>query len=177
MRNIGYLVITVGFLGGSLFTVLDEQYVNWLYFGVTLMVGIAGIVLLRISNKRETHEEGKLSANIENLKISLKNIVVNIKQLNAEKNDINTYDVLHRIDELFPNDLTVFVDARESISYVYGLQAYADVMNNFAAGERYLNRVWSASADGYIDEVNAYLEKAEQQFLEAKEKLNNLNYS
>ena len=79
MRNIGYLVITVGFLGGSLFTVLDEQYVNWLYFGVTLMVGIAGIVLLRISNKRETHEEGKLSANMENLKTSIKNIVVNKK--------------------------------------------------------------------------------------------------
>ncbi len=175
MKNIAYLVITVGFLGGSLLTVLDEQDVNWLYFAIALMVGIAGIVLLWISNKRETHEEGKLIANIENLKTSLKNIVVNTKKLNAEKNDINTYDILHRIDELFPNDLTVFVDARESISHVYGLQAYAEIMNNFAAGERYLNRVWSASADGYIDEVNAYLEKAEQQFLEANEKLNNLN--
>jgi hypothetical protein len=37
-------------------------------------------------------------------------------------------------------------------------------MSHFAGGERYLNRVWSASADGYIDEVNAYLTKAHEQF-------------
>jgi hypothetical protein len=40
-------------------------------------------------------------------------------------------------------------------------------MSHFAAGERYLNRVWSASADGYIDEVNTYLDKAQEQFVEA----------
>jgi len=40
-------------------------------------------------------------------------------------------------------------------------------MGYFASGERYLNRVWSASADGYIDEVAAYLDKAQLQFSEA----------
>ena len=40
-------------------------------------------------------------------------------------------------------------------------------MTRFAAGERYLNRVWSASADGYIDEVNEYLEKAKDQFVDS----------
>ncbi len=67
--------------------------------------------------------------------------------------------VQHRIDELFPGDLNTFVEARETIPHVYGLQAYADVMSHFAAGERYLNRVWSASADGYVDEVRTYLEE------------------
>ena len=38
---------------------------------------------------------------------------------------------------------------------------------HFAAAERYLNRVWSASADGYIDEVNEYLQKAGDQFAES----------
>jgi len=61
----------------------------------------------------------------------------------------------------------VFVDARESIAHRYGLAAYGDVMTRFAAGERYLNRVWSASADGYIDEVNEYLEKAKDQFTDS----------
>ena len=67
--------------------------------------------------------------------------------------------VQHRIDELFPGDLNKFVEARETIPHVYRLQAYADVMSHFAAGERYLNRVWSASADGYVDEVRTYLEE------------------
>jgi hypothetical protein len=42
------------------------------------------------------------------------------------------------------------------------------VMSAFAAGERYINRVWSASTDGYIDEVRSYLERATQQFGEAR---------
>jgi hypothetical protein len=41
-------------------------------------------------------------------------------------------------------------------------------MSNFAAGERYINRVWSASTDGYVDEVRAYLERARTQFGEAR---------
>jgi hypothetical protein len=47
-------------------------------------------------------------------------------------------------------------------------------MNYFATAERYLNRVWSASADGYIDEVNEYMERSEQQFEEALSALRGL---
>ena len=38
-------------------------------------------------------------------------------------------------------------------------------------GERYINRVWSASADGYDEEAAAYLHKAEKRFAEAQEQL------
>ena len=44
-------------------------------------------------------------------------------------------------------------------------------MSHFAAGERYINRVWSASADGYDDEAETYLKKAAGQFDEAKQQL------
>ncbi len=77
----------------------------------------------------------------------------------------------HRIDELFSDDLTTFVEARESLTHIYSLQVYADVMSHFASGERYLNRVWSASADGYVDEITAYLDKAQTQFTEALDKV------
>jgi hypothetical protein len=52
---------------------------------------------------------------------------------------------------------------------VFGIQNYADVMSNFAAGERYINRVWSASTDGYVDEVHKYLERARAQFTEGQQ--------
>lgn len=42
-------------------------------------------------------------------------------------------------------------------------------MNPFAAGERYLNRVWSTSTDGYIDEAHIYVTKAREQFESALE--------
>jgi hypothetical protein len=48
---------------------------------------------------------------------------------------------------------------------VYGLDAYGEVMGLFASAERYLNRTWSASADGYVDEVDSALQKAQEQFI------------
>ena len=40
-----------------------------------------------------------------------------------------------------------------SMVHLFGLQTYADIMSEFAAGERYINRVWSASADEYDNEA------------------------
>ena len=54
----------------------------------------------------------------------------------------------------------------ESIAIAFGLPLYASVMSHFAAGERYLNRVWSCSVDGYIDEAHAYISRAREQFEE-----------
>ena len=48
-------------------------------------------------------------------------------------------------------------------------------MNYFATGERYLNRVWSASVDGYIDEVTDYISKCEKQFEGALQELKRLD--
>ena len=55
--------------------------------------------------------------------------------------------------------------------HLFGLQVYADVMSAFAAGERYVNRVWSASADGYRHEAITYLHKAATQFRDANRQL------
>ena len=53
-------------------------------------------------------------------------------------------------------------------------RAYADVMSHFAAAERYLNRVWSCAADGYIDEAHTYIGRARVQFLEALQRFEEL---
>ncbi|NIP23244.1 MAG: hypothetical protein GWN67_25205 [Phycisphaerae bacterium] len=171
MKQFGYLMITLGFLAGALVAVVDKDQVQWGYFCGAIAVGIAGILLVRAGKRGQIRSEGKLTANIQNIEAGLTRIVENISNLNSEKQSINPYDVRHRIDALFTEDIISFVEARESIGHVYGLAAYADIMSYFASGERYLNRVWSASADGYIDEVAAYLEKAQLQFSEALEKL------
>ncbi len=171
MKTIGYLVISLGFLAGALIAVLDEQMVQWNYFAIAIVLGIVGISLVRTHQKRLSQSEDKLTSNIKNIETSLGRIVENMKKLNDEKESIQPGDFRHRIDRVFPEDLSTFVDARESISHLYGLQAYTDVMSDFAAGERYLNRVWSASVDGFIDEILAYLEKAQTQFSEAYQKL------
>jgi len=174
MKKAGYLMIVIGFIAGALLSVVDELEVQWGFFVCALIVGAIGVVLVQSGKRQHTKSEEKLTSNIQNIQASLSRIAENITQLNAAKDSINTYDMRGRIDELFGDDLAIFVQARESISHLYGLQAYADIMSYFASGERYLNRIWSASADGYIDEVNIYLDKAQQQFADALVKVRRL---
>ena len=167
-------MVTVGFIAAALATVVDENVVRWLWYVPALIVGAAGVAGIKTDDARQNKTEHHVASRIETVEGSLERITNNIKKLNADKHSINTYDMRHRIDELFLGDLEMFVDARESIGHRYGLAAYGEVMSGFAAGERYLNRVWSASADGYIDEVNAYLEKAQTQFVESLAKIRDL---
>ncbi|OHB66365.1 MAG: hypothetical protein A2Y77_14660 [Planctomycetes bacterium RBG_13_62_9] len=164
MRRLGFLLVIVGFLGGALASVVNETAVWWGWFAVAVAVGFVGVVLVQMGRRRHMRAVGRISSNMQALEQSLRRIVENMTRLDAEKEAIDTYDVRRQIEELFADDLNTFVEARESIAHSYGLAAYGDVMNCFAAGERYLNRVWCASADGYIDEVHQYLSKAKEQF-------------
>lgn len=171
MKNLGYVLIVVGFVTASYFTALHPTEVPVLPFCLGLAAGIAGVVIVRVITHRAATHVDHIQASIETLGRSLSSIVEKTTGLSQRKTDINVYDLRHEIDRELPADIDAFVEARESIAHSFGLQAYAEVMNEFAAGERYLNRVWSASTDGYIDEAHTYLEKADFQFQAAQSKL------
>ena len=172
MRALGYLLITAGFLAGSVVAVqTEENQVEWRWFLPAFAVGVVGVVLARVGTKREARQETKLAGDLETLTSSLERLVDNLERLAAEDNKADPYRVHGRIDELLRDDLASFADARECIGHIFSLAAYADVMNAFAAGERYVNRVWSASIDGWIDELEEYLGRAKEQFLDAQGKL------
>ena len=177
MRKIGYILVWGCFLGASLVAVLEARHVNWAYFLPVFFGGFIGITLIRVGTKQEEQSSHRIDANIQTIHKSLQGIVTTVGQLNADKMNINTYDMRHKIDELVLKDIDDFVEARETIGHKYGLQHYADVMSHFAAGERYLNRVWSCSADGYIDEVYEYMDRSLVQFTEALEQLKKLEAS
>jgi len=167
MKKLGYLFVFVGFVAASLVSVTDALQVNWVHFSVFLIICIIGIFLIRSSDKKETMHEETLSRNMEMIEESLVRIVDDVKLIRSEIDPNKPQDVHQRIDEKLPDHLETFVESRKTIGHVHGLQAYGHVMNYFATAERYLNRVWSASSDGYIDEVTEYMERSEQQFEEA----------
>lgn len=174
MKKLGYFLITIGFLAGALVAVVDESKIQWFNFSGAIIFGVVGIIAVRLHEHKRSRSDRRLAMSWQDVKNSLSRIVENISQLNKEKKSINVYDMRERIDEIFAEDLASFVEARESLSHVHGLQVYADVMSHFASGERYLNRAWSASADGYLDEVTACLDGAQVQFLEAHNKVRQL---
>lgn len=169
MKNMAFGFVVLAFLGGAFLTSLDEDTVNWTYFVPVMVLGFIGaFVYIKEANKAATHGD-LLKNNMAILDRSLHNIAQNLVELDGNKEAIPTYEMRFEIDRLFREDLMQFADARHSIKHLYGVQAYADVMSSFAAGERYINRIWSASTDGYVDEVLLYVSKANKQFEHARE--------
>ncbi len=169
MKILGYVLLTAGFLGGSYFAVLDAQSVPVGSFLAMFVAGVVGVVLARTAGHKESRDVEVVSANIGAIGTSLERIADKAREFDRDKHTIDVYELRHHIDRVFPDDIDTFVQARQSIAHSFGLQIYADVMNPFAAGERYLNRVWSTSTDGYIDEAHTYIAKAREQFEEALE--------
>ena len=112
-----------------------------------------------------------LESNRAELRESIDNVVEDLRDL-VTNSTLQGVALRDRIDNKLRPDLTRFAEARESMVHLFGLQIYADIMSHFAAGERYINRVWSSSADGYDAEAATYLEKAAEQFADAQRQLN-----
>ncbi len=177
MRAIGLLLIWGGFLAAAYFSVLDTETISWTLVGPCLIVGLIGVVLVQLDARSQRTSTDAVQADLGKLEGSLDRIVEKAARLDTAKESLDVYEVRHKIDDLFMEDLDIFVQARESIGHAHGLQAYADVMSHFATGERYLNRCWSASTDGYIEEVHTYIGRAREQFQEALELLRGLEAS
>lgn len=171
MRIFGLVLITAGFLAGALASIYDPALVHWVHYLIALVLGIIGVVLVQVAVRREATDASRLESNTQILHSSLEKIVDALGELDRRKSSLDPYELPAHIDATFRDDIAAFADARESIIHIWGMRAYGDVMSHFAAGERYLNRVWSAAADGYITEAQTFIERSRQQFDEAHGKL------
>ena len=171
MSRAGFVLTTGGFLGGAFLASLDPTEIRWELFIPCLLVGALGVFLIKRHSRAHARSEETLASNRNHIEDSLERILAELGSLDEAKADIPPYELRFEIDRRFRADLNRFVEARQSLAHIYGLQAYADIMSAFAAGERYLNRVWSASADGYADEAKEYIRRAREQFEDARQKL------
>lgn len=167
MKNIAYLLLVAGFLYGTYVAALDENAVDWGLFAIAAALAIAGVVLAKRTAAAEAQSGERLETNRNELNESLANIVRDLDELAG--GEIPSREALRNwIDTTLRNDLRRFADARESMVHLYSLQTYADIMSEFAAGERYVNRVWSAAADDYDEEATRYIHRAKEQFGKAQ---------
>jgi hypothetical protein len=167
MKKIAYLMLVVGFLAAAYATSLDAQQVDWTLFAIAALLSAAGVILAKRLDSADARSESVLKSNRAELNDSISNIVGRLDKLVYDSDE----QLRDWIDEQLRPDLRRFADARQSMVHLFGLQTYADIMSNFATGERYINRVWSASADGYKSEADAYLSRAAEQFRNAQTQL------
>lgn len=170
MKVLGYLLLVGGFLGGAFATALDTRLTDWTIFWPAAAVAVAGLLTIKRQARGIARSEAVLTANREELGSALGNIVALLDEW-RDSPPADSAALRAGIDDRMRADLIRFADARESLVHLAGLQAYANIMSEFAAGERYVNRVWSASADGYDAEARDYLERAAEQFRRAHAEL------
>jgi hypothetical protein len=171
VKKLGFLLLIGGFLVAAYSTALDTESVDWMMYVVAALVAITGVFLVKRHERGTAKSATVLSANRAELSDSLEKIVSNLEDMTGGEETIATDLLRDAIDARLRDDLRRFADARETLIHLFGLQTYANLMSNFAAGERYINRVWSASADGYDAEARTYLVKAATRFREAQAQL------
>ncbi len=172
MKLLGGLLLTAGFLAGAYVAVAEVDRVDWTYYGLCAGLMIAGMIVLRLARSQEAGAAGqKHEENIRVLERSLESLVAKVAELESSRDDEDQLVMHDRIDAELLDDLNDFVEARESMIPRLGMQNYADIMSPFATGERLLNRAWSASADGYVDEVRKCITQARQELEQARELL------
>lgn len=175
-RILGLVLMSVGFVGAAFASVreldsakLGWHTINWLYYAGFFAVGVAGVVLIRAGAQKASTHAHKISADLETIETALDKLVGKLDTLDRHRDRLTVFDVSRRIDEQLAPDLNAFVDARESLIHRYGLQPYADLMSEFAAGERRINRAWCASVDGYVDELWLCVERAKHHMTRSQE--------
>ena len=168
MRLLGHILMWAGVLLASFFSVAEIASISWEVYVGSLVVGLVGVALLRKTAATALHQEHRISEDLATMRAALSNVVRVLEELVEEGEMIDVYGVKDRIDGDMAENMANFADARESMIPAFGLTAYAEVMTRFAGGERLVNRAWSASADGYLDEVVTCLRDAFGQLHDAK---------
>jgi hypothetical protein len=166
MKKIAYLLLVAGFLHGTYVAALDEKVVDWTLFAFAAAAAIAGVLLAKRASSAEARSGSVLEMNRNELNESLANIVRDLDELAG--GTVPTDEALrHWIDNTLRNDLASSNRDADIVGPVLAFEA----VRKFAAGERYINRVWSSAADGYNEEAHRYLDRAVEQFRLAKSQL------
>ena len=168
MRILGHLLLWIGVIAAAFVAVVREAAIDWPWYAAALAVGLVGVVLLRVTARAAATAQHRIAEDLAALRSALRGALDGLQPLCEAGLDVDVYRVKDRLDVDVHRALDRFVDARESMIPAFGMAAYAEVMSRFAAGERLLNRAWSASADGYLDEVAACLARGQEHLLAAE---------
>lgn len=147
--------------------------IPWFWYSIATAVCFGGVVLLHMSRQTETQKSEKSAASLNEITQALERAIENSRQLAAEASKLAPSKIVDRIDNVLAEDLRIFADGRDSMTTEHGLMVFADVMSPFAAGERAINRAWSAAADGYIDEASVCLQRGHEMLTAASAELKN----
>jgi hypothetical protein len=153
---------------------------EWWLFALGCAGMLGGAMLIRRADARElaavgaTRPEtggggGGADASLHLLRTEVEQLRRDVSAADdpTRRNDL----IVERAERIISEHVPPFLDARPQLVARLGLAGYAQLMDRFAAGERQLNRAWSAAADGYEEEAVACLNNASALLEEAEQRM------
>lgn len=142
---------------------------KWFFVGGVVAMFL-GMLLKRSAASVVESEEGE-STGYGALVALLDRGRLEVTALADRADGLGAREIHEALDPILAEVCQPFVDGRETLRRRFGARGFAAVMGPFAAGERWLNRAWSAAVDGYEAEARESLREALEPLEDAREAL------
>ena len=147
---------------------------TFIWYLIGTIISVVGLVIWHIK-QRETvkldltsHQESSEA----NPDVLLRDTVTALRELNDKKDIENANKFIEVIDDILDNFVLPFAEIRHHLIDMFGMSEGSEILVILAYGERNLNRVWSAAADGHLEEARTVLPDVLKTYEEALELYN-----
>ena len=155
-----------------------SRWSYWPLFAAAAIGLVAGSLLSRIIARRaavsaeeqtQTGEQLSPDAALAAVRKVIDGLLEDLQIMTDEERACDI--ITTRVDEAVRGFVPAITESRDRLVARMGLGAYASFMDLFSAGERSLNRAWSAAADGAAYEAAESLERAHERLAVAADRL------
>ncbi|MBL8680913.1 MAG: hypothetical protein JNK05_17160 [Myxococcales bacterium] len=152
-----YLGMTVAMLGGATWPAP-----KWSIVAVGILILCAGILWARRARASTTAQsaEGAREKPLDYARQRVTEALERTRALRATAESAELTAIAAGAEAIVRECVEAVAKAQEAIAAAHGFNAYAEIMTPFAAGERWLNRAWSAASDGHRGEATHSLDRA-----------------
>ncbi|MEM7309407.1 MAG: hypothetical protein AAF682_22180 [Planctomycetota bacterium] len=119
---------------------------------------VAGIFVKRGAVQADAGDEAEGGgAGISELLLDLDTLAQRVEELAGSAAQLDIDEIRGAVDPLLSGELYRLIEHRGVVQAAFGSARFAAIYGPLAGGERFLNRCWSASVDGYPEEARACL--------------------
>ncbi|MBN2528225.1 MAG: hypothetical protein JXR76_17665 [Deltaproteobacteria bacterium] len=147
-----------------------DATVAQLFVDAPFWIGMGAVVLAILVNRSGQRHKGDAQTETQinvttQIADGLDEILARLSKHGADDDLERRVSVISSLQE---DQIFQIADAKQRLIAAKGFSFYAHFMSDFAVAERFLSRAWSAAVDGYPDESNTYLDKAQTFFMQSK---------
>ena len=145
------------------------------YFLLGMGMILLGIIVNRWHSSNQSKTNSSKHSSLANIRQKLQSIIADLGKIKDQRSSIELKELPAQIENIQENAIFEIVESREAIIATLGYGPYGTIMSDFATGERFIARSWSAGVDGYEDEAFDYIEKSIPFFESAEKNLADLS--